>query len=101
MNAADLMVQSINKLLETHNIDYERLWLTQNQTDKKMLIALAQKEQALLSPAFNLKYGIPATSTVFSSLKRMMNQGYVNKVDGAYELDDPFFAEWIKQKRSA
>lgn len=99
MNAAELMAQSISKLLEIHDMDYERLWLTQNQTDRKILIALAQKEQGLLSPAFNIKYGIPATSTVFSSLKRLMNQGYVNKVGGAYELDDPFFAEWIKQKR--
>lgn len=95
-----MIAQAIDKLIKIHDIDYERLWLTQNQTDKKILIALAQKEQALLTVSFNKKYGIPATSTVFSSLKRLMHQGYINKIDNAYELDDPFFAEWIIQKRS-
>lgn len=92
--------EAIDRLIKIHDSDYERLWLTQNQTDKKVLIALSQKEQALLSDSFNKKYGISATSTIYSSLKRLMHQGYINKTESAYELDDPFFAEWIKRKRS-
>lgn len=95
----ELINESINKLIQIHDMDYERLWQTQNQTDKKVLIALAQKEQAILTEAFNRKYGISATSTVFSSLKRLMNQGYIYKINLLYELDDPFFAEWINRKR--
>ena len=95
----ELIKESINKLIQIHDMDYERLWQTQNQTDKKVLIALAQKEQAILTKTFNRKYGISATSTVFSSLKRLMNQGYIYKINSLYELDDPFFAEWINRKR--
>jgi hypothetical protein len=80
-------------------MDYERLWQTQNQTDKKVLIGLSLLEQNIFTEAFTRKYGIRATSTVFSSLKRLMKQGYVIKYVSAYELDDPFFAEWIKIKR--
>ncbi len=99
-NVETMIKQTVDKLIQIHDIDYERLWLTQNQTDKKVLIALAQNEQAILSDSFNRKYGISATSTVFSSLKRLMYQGYINKVNNSYELDDPFFAEWISGKRS-
>lgn len=100
-----LLEQAISRLIQIHDMDYERLWLTQNQTDKKVLIALVQKESAILSDKVNKKYGISATSTAFSSLKRLMKQGYINKISGSsrmpgiYELDDPFFAEWINKKR--
>jgi hypothetical protein len=98
----DLMVyQTINRLIQIHDIDYERLWLNQNQTDRKILIALANKEEAILNDAFKQKYGVSATSTVYSSVKRLMKQGYINKLNTIYELDDPFFAEWIKNKREA
>lgn len=88
-----------NSLIQIHDMDYERLWQTQNQTDKKLLIALSQNEKSLLTDSFNQKYGISATSTVFSSLKRLMKQGYILKSNSDYELDDPFFAEWINRKR--
>jgi len=93
--------KAIDSLIQIHDMDYERLWQTQNQTDKKVLIALAGHEQNILTESFNRKYGITAISTVFSSLKRLMKQGYVNKSKSNYELDDPFFAEWIERKREA
>ena len=34
------------------------------------------------------------TSTAFSALKRLFEQGYVIK-NKKYEIDDPFFARWI------
>jgi len=88
-------------LVQVHDIDYERLWQTQNQTDKKVLIALSLQKQNILSEPVIRQYGLPATSTVFSCLKRLMKQGYVIKSGSFYELDDPFFAQWIKQKREA
>jgi AAA+ ATPase superfamily predicted ATPase len=94
-----MVSQTINKLIQIHDMDYERLWLNQNQTDRKILIALANKEETILNNAFKQKYGVSATSTVYSSVKRLMKQGYINKVGTSYELDDPFFAEWIKNKR--
>ena len=93
--------EAIHRLIQIHDMDYERLWQTQNQTDKKVLIGLSLHEQNILTEAFSRKYGIRATSTVFSSLKRLMKQGYVIKNASTYELDDPFFAEWIKRKREA
>ena len=99
--AHSMVQQIINKLIQIHDINYERLWLNQNQTDRKILIALANKEKAILNDAFKQKYGVSATSTVYSSVKRLMNQGYINKLNNTYELDDPFFAEWIKSQREA
>lgn len=95
------ITSAVNYLIQIHDIDYERLWHNQNQTDKKVLIALSQNEKNILTDSFNRKFGLTATSTVFSSIKRLMNQGYVIKSDMGYELDDPFFAKWINRKRKA
>lgn len=91
--------KAIINQVQVHDMDYERLWQTQNQTDKKVLIALSLQTQNILSGQIIKKYNLPATSTVFSSLKRLIIQGYVIKSNSLYELDDPFFAQWIKRRR--
>ena len=40
-----------------------------------------------------------AASTVFSSLKRLMLNGNVIKTEKGYEVDDPFFKQWIIDRR--
>ena len=90
---------AVARLIRIHDIDYERLWQTQNQTDKKVLIALSETKGNILSEQVINSYGLPAPSTVFSCLKRLMGQGYVIKTGSLYELDDPFFAQWIKRRR--
>jgi len=47
--------------------------------------------QTLISVGFKIR-------SPFSSLKRLMTGGYVIKTD-RYELDDPFFSRWIKERR--
>ena len=43
---------------------------------------------------------IGPASTVFSSLKRLMQTGNVIKTEHGYEIDDPFFKKWIIGRRN-
>lgn len=95
----NIIEETIDRLILNHDMDYERLWLTQNQTDKKILIALSLGDHLELTESFIQKYSIKATSTVFSSIKRLIKLGYITKIEGRYENDNPFFNEWIKRKR--
>ncbi len=90
---------AIDYLIKIHDMDYERLWNTLNQTDKKVMIALSQNERNILTENFARKYSFKAISTVFSSLKRLMNQGYIIKANNYYQPDDIFFAKWIVIRR--
>ena len=74
-------------IVEEHSLDYERLWTNMNRTDRKVLLTLANKGNPITDRS------VP-TSTSFSSIKRLLKQGYVIKTTG-YELEDPFFGEWI------
>jgi AAA+ ATPase superfamily predicted ATPase len=80
----------VDEIVGTHSADFERLWNTIRNTDKRILIALASGT-ALSSIA-------KPTSTLYSGIGRLLAQGYLFKAD-VYEFDDPFFREWILQMR--
>jgi len=87
----DMLSLVIQNITAIHNTDYERLWNSINQTDKKILISLAMQEKlsAIMQP----------TSTIYSGLSRLIKQGYIVKNEH-YEFDDPFFRNWIIMKRN-
>jgi AAA+ ATPase superfamily predicted ATPase len=88
---ADVIERVIADVLSVHNNDYEKLWNTIKNTDKIIMITLAEsgKPSSVARPA----------STLYSGLKRLAQQGYVVK-NKTYELDDPFFARWIVHQRN-
>lgn len=79
--------KSIDALVSMHDLDYERLWQNLNRTDRYTLRQLTENK----SPIQNRKQ---ATSTSYSSLLRMMKSGLIVK-NTNYEIDDPFFRQWI------
>ncbi len=79
--------QAISKIVQSHDLDFERLWQTFNRTDRHIMQSLSNG----ISPLTNRQV---ATSTSFSAVKRMMKNGFVIRVND-YEIEDPFFKEWI------
>lgn len=82
----DMFSNALQQIEETHCLDYERIWIRQNRTDKKILQTLAS--DSLLS-MIDLH-----TSTIYSALKKMQKQGLVT-YSNHYEIEDPFFKKWI------
>ena len=78
--------KAIDHIVTTHSLDYERLWMNFKRTNKWILQRLASNKP--------LQTGEYRTSTVYSALKRLQKDGYVIYTDH-YELEDPFFKEWI------
>ena len=87
------------EIIRHHDMDYERLWHTINRTDMKILIGMASSEISPLSSEFSKKYFNGATSTIFSSLKRLAQKGLVIKTVSGYEIDDPLFRKWLINRR--
>ena len=82
----DVLHVAVDRIVTTHGLDYERLWLNFKRTNKWILQRLASNG--------NLQTGEHRTSTVYSALKRLQKDGYVIYSD-RYEIEDPFFKEWI------
>lgn len=83
----DVVRESINIIVRTHDLDFERLWLNFNRTDRSIMLSLSKG----INPMQNRKV---ASSTSFSAIKRLMKSGYIIRIDD-YEIEDPFFKEWI------
>lgn len=82
-----VVAEAVSKIVRTHDLDFERLWLNFNRTDRSIMLSLSEG----VNPMQNRKV---ATSTSFSGIKRLMKAGYVIRVND-YEIEDPFFKEWI------
>ncbi len=87
----DVVEQAIKSLVRIHDLDFERIWLNFNKTDRAILIDLVKNGQ----PSSNR---LLPTSTIYSGIKRLMQNGYVIKFEG-YEVEDPFFSKWISDRQ--
>ena len=77
---------AIEQIVNTHGLDYERLWMNLNRTNRWIM--------RRLSTGKPLQSGEYRTSTIYSALKRLQRDGYVIYSD-RYEPEDPFFRKWI------
>lgn len=77
---------AVDHIVKSHGLDYERLWMNLKRTNRWILQRLASGKP--------LQSGEYRTSTVYSALKRMQKDGYVIYSD-RYEIEDPFFRQWI------
>ena len=93
----NIVDETVKEIILLHDNDFERLWSTFNNTDKKVLIELAFEQTNLLSAPVLFK-NTSASSTLFSAMKRLAHKGILIKT-GKYEIDDPFFRNWIVGKR--
>lgn len=96
----DSLKNAFDNVVNQHDNDYERLWNTFNKTDKKILLSMAYGNAKPLSENSINSLNIGAPSTVFSSLKRLIESSYILKINDQYELEDPFFKSWIILRRS-
>ncbi|HRZ43361.1 MAG TPA: ATP-binding protein [Bacteroidales bacterium] len=95
----DPVNSAIENIEAMHDLDYERMWNNLNKTDQKLILGLIHENTPLLSGQNLVKYGIGASSTAFSAIKRLMHKGYIIKAGQQYVPEDPFFAGWLLKKR--
>jgi len=77
---------AVEHIVTTHSLDFERLWMHQNRTNKWILQRLSSNQ--------SINNGEYRTSTIYSALKRLQKDGFVIYSD-RFELEDPFFKRWI------
>ena len=91
LQAEDALAAAVGHIVLSHGLDYERLWMNFNRTNRWILQRLASGKP--------LQSGDYRTSTVYSALKRLQKDGYVI-YSNRYEIEDPFFREWISLNNS-
>jgi len=82
---------AIEEILRSHDLDYERLWMGLNRTDRKVMQTLSLQSKPLADK-------MTPTSTIYSAAQKLMKRGFVIKSD-SYEIEDPFFGMWIARTK--
>lgn len=95
----DIIEIAANEIVQSHDNDYERLWNSLNRTDMMVLTGMSIGDISPLSDEFSRLNGTGASSTVFSTLKRLTSRGIIIKEGPVYTIDDPFFKRWIILRR--
>ncbi len=88
-----------DEIVRSHDNDFELLWNTLNRTDMILLAGMSESNVSPLSDDFRKHFGTGASSTVFSTLQRLIKKGMVIRDETGYFIDDPFFRRWIKIRR--
>ena len=89
--SSQVVETAVGRLVNIHDLDFERLWIGFNRMDKRIMQSLCSQQ----NPFQNRQ--LP-TSTTFSAIKRLMAAGYVIRTE-AYEVEDPFFKHWIIERQ--
>jgi len=81
-------------IVQTHDLDYERLWNSLNRTDRSIIMQLTRNTNPLQNRSV-------AASTTFSALKRLQKNGIIIRQSSTYTVEDPFFCSWLMRDRNA
>ena len=85
-----LIETAVSQITETHDLNFERIWMSLNNTDKRIIRILSKGEKPY-------EYKSLPTSTTYSSIKKLLKKGFLIKEDN-YELEDPFFKQWVNKQ---
>lgn len=86
----EVFSRAIQEIVNTYDLSYERIWANFNRTDMWVMLHLASNAE--------LQTGEYRVSTIYSALKRLQHAGHVIYTD-RYEIEDPFFREWMNRNR--
>ena len=92
-----LVDEVIQELIEEQAMAYQNYcaWLTENQQMLLLAIASESLVSSPLSQQFISTHHLPATSSVKTALKALLDKQLVSKTPNGYLVSDRFFAKWL------
>ncbi len=92
-----LVDEVIQELIEEQAMAYQNYcaWLTENQQMLLLAIASESLVSSPLSQQFISTHHLPATSSVKTALKALVDKQLVSKTPKGYLVSDRFFAKWL------
>ena len=92
-----LVDEVILELIEEQAMTYQNYcaWLTENQQMLLLAIASESLVSSPLSQQFISTHHLPATSSVKTALKALVDKQLVSKTPKGYLVSDRFFAKWL------
>lgn len=87
--------ETFKELVEESEASYIEIWDALPLSQRKVLLAIARGERDLYSAEFLIKYGFTSTSTVQYSVNALREKELIHRVNGKFEISDPFLRHWL------
>lgn len=89
----------VSELVEDRSLIFRDLYFSQGAASQKLLSAIAADGEAreVFSGDFLKRHALPATSTIRSALKVLLDKDLVYRTERGYIIYDRIFAEWLKR----
>lgn len=93
----ELVQESIRDILRENEFYYQHLLQVYPKGQVKLVKAIAKEKKVkeITAGAFISKYGLTATSSVKSSLSRMLDEEIIYRSPDGYLVYDRFFGHWL------
>jgi len=87
--------KAFSRLVIESETSYIEIWDSLPLSQKRVLLAIARGEKDLYSTSFLIKYGFSSASQVQYSVRALREKELVHRINGSYEISDPFMAYWL------
>jgi len=95
MITSSALDDSADNILNLKNDYYLELFDHQSAYQKKLLTALAVRDENIFSNAYARQFRLSATSTTQKAINGLMNSGIIEKHGARYRYSDPFFRWFV------
>lgn len=95
----DFSILWMRRILNSQGLIIQNIYdqLSTKQRITVSAVALSDNETELYSKESQVKYGLPASSTLTISIKALIKKDLVYKYKGKYKMVNPVFREWLIQ----
>lgn len=87
--------ETFSKLVVESEASYIEIWDSLPLSQKKVLLAIARGEKDLYSTSFLARYEFRSPSPVQYSVRALREKELVHRINGRYEISDPFMRHWL------
>jgi hypothetical protein len=85
-------------ILEHEDHYFETIWRGLTHPRQSLLAALAAgPSRQVFSSEFRTANRLPTASTLQAALKHLEEEGLIERVDGTYQVTDPFLVGWLQR----
>lgn len=91
---------ALSQVLRSENAHFSRVWEDASRAQRLVLQALAlEPASAITSSEYRARHDLPSPSTVQKAFEALVaNELVTRHGPGAYQIAEPFLAEWIRER---
>ena len=91
---------ALTQVLRSEHNHFAKIWEDATHNERLLMIALADEPSGAHGEDYRARHGLPSASHVQRAVGQLVKEELVGRdASGAYQIIEPFFAEWVKREQ--